>query len=73
LPVKYIQTDFNGKPFVLVNENNKATKRNVKKGKEYNSFVEVLEGISAADELITNGFENVNEGDDLKINNSKVN
>lgn len=71
LPVKYVQTDFSGKTFVLINENNKATKREVTKGKEYNGYSEITAGLSETDNLITKGYESVNEGDLLKTNSSK--
>ncbi len=71
LPVKYVQSDFTGKTFVLVNENNKATKREITKGNEYNGYAEIIAGLSESDNIIAKGFESVNEGDALKINSTK--
>jgi len=63
IPVKYIQKDLNGKKFVLVANGNKAAKKNISTGKEYNGAVEVLQGITEADQLITIGYDGLNEGD----------
>lgn len=61
--VKYIQKDLNGQKFVLVANGNKAAKKNIITGKEYNGTVEVKEGLSETDELITSGYDGLNDGD----------
>ena len=63
VPIKYIQKDFNGQKFVLVASDNKAVKKNVSTGKEYNGTIEILSGLSASDALITVGFDGLNDGD----------
>jgi membrane fusion protein (multidrug efflux system) len=67
LPVTYLQKDLKGGTFVMIAENNKATKRFVKTGKEYNGNIEITEGLTEADKLITNGYVGLNEGDVIKI------
>lgn len=69
IPLNYIQKDLKGQAFVLVAENNKATKRNISMGKEYNGKVEVTGGLTANDLLITEGYDGLNEGDLVKIKN----
>jgi RND family efflux transporter MFP subunit len=67
IPVSCIQTDLDGKYFVVVNKNNKAIYQYIQKGKEYNGQVEVLSGLSKGDSLVTEGYESVNEGDVLVV------
>lgn len=65
IPVNTLQTDDKGK-FVLVavNENGKLTarKRSVTVGELYGDKLEVKSGLQAGDKLITNGFQNVYDG-----------
>jgi membrane fusion protein (multidrug efflux system) len=67
LPVIYLQKDLKGENFVMVAENNKAAKRFVKTGKEYNGNIEITEGLTEADKVITNGYVGLNEGDVIKV------
>lgn len=67
MPLNYVQKDLKGSHFVLVAENNKAVKRSVTLGKEYNGKVEITEGLSTTDLLITSGYDGLNEGDAIKI------
>jgi membrane fusion protein (multidrug efflux system) len=68
LPVNYVQKDLKGAQYVLVAENNKAVKRFVKLGREFNGQAEVLEGLSPEDLVITSGYNDINEGDAIKLN-----
>lgn len=65
--LNYIQKDLKGDRFVLVAYNNKAAKRTVKLGKEYNGRVEIIDGFTETDLLITSGYDGLNEGDAIKI------
>lgn len=65
--LNYIQKDLKGQAFVLVAEGNKAAKRNVTLGKEYNGTVEITSGLSETDLLITSGYDGLNEGDAIKV------
>ena len=67
IPLNYIQKDLKGQQFVLVAEGKKAAKRNITLGKEYNGNVEVVEGLSESDLLITSGYDGLNEGDAIKV------
>lgn len=68
VPIRIIQGT-NGERYVYIADGNKASKKVIKTGREYNGRVEVKEGLNAGDLLITQGFENINEGD--PINYSK--
>ncbi|MBK7818794.1 MAG: hypothetical protein IPJ60_15535 [Sphingobacteriaceae bacterium] len=62
-----MQKDLNGQSYIMISENDKATRRNITMGKQYNGKVEILDGISATDNVITSGYEGLNEGDLVKI------
>jgi membrane fusion protein (multidrug efflux system) len=65
--LNYIQKDLKGQPFVLVAEGDKAAKRNVTLGKQYNGVVEITSGLNESDLLITSGYDGLNEGDAIKV------
>lgn len=65
--LNYIQKDLKGQPFVIVADGEKAAKRNVTLGKEYNGVVEIKSGLSETDLLITSGYDGLNEGDKIKV------
>lgn len=67
IPLNYVQKDLKGTPFVFISENNKATKRNVVLGKEYNGVAEIKEGLTENDLLITSGYDGLNEGDAIQL------
>ncbi len=67
IPLNYVQKDLKGSHFVFVVENNKATKRTVKLGKEYNGVAEIIEGLTNSDLLITEGYDGLNEGEAVQI------
>lgn len=67
VPISYVQKDLKGTHFVLIAEGNKAAKRNVVLGKEYNGVAEIKEGLTESDLLITSGYDGLNEGDAIKI------
>lgn len=67
VPLSYIQKDLNGQSYIFVFDNDKATRRNISLGKQYNGKVEILSGLSETDQVITSGYEGLNEGDLVKI------
>jgi membrane fusion protein (multidrug efflux system) len=69
IALNYLQKDINGSYFVLIADNNKATKRNVIIGHEYNGRVEIKEGLKENDLLITDGLDGLNEGEVIKVKN----
>ncbi len=71
IPLNYLQKDLSGSYYVLLAENNKATKRNVLLGREYNGYVEIKEGLNENDLLITEGVDGLNEGEIIKVRNQE--
>ncbi|HZL12093.1 MAG TPA: efflux RND transporter periplasmic adaptor subunit [Prolixibacteraceae bacterium] len=66
LPVNYIQSDQEGKfIYVAQPKGNEFTaeKRMIKTGMDYDGIVEVLEGLTAGENIITAGFQNLNPGE----------
>ena len=67
VPISYVQKDLKGTHFVLIADGNKAAKRNVVLGKEYNGVAEIKDGLTESDLLITSGYDGLNEGDAIQI------
>lgn len=68
LPVNYIQNNQEGKFIYIAKQNGNdwtAEKRSVKTGMDYDGIIEVLEGVTAGDKIITTGFQNLNPGDNI--------
>ena len=66
VPVKFIQKGTN-ENFVLVAENGKVVKKLIKISHEYNGLAELSEGLKEGDLLITEGYDLVNEGDQVNV------
>lgn len=66
LPVNYVQSNQDGK-FIFVAKQNGgewiAEKRSIKTGMDYDGTIEVMEGLTAGDNIITSGFQNLNPGE----------
>ena len=67
IPIHYIKKDLKGQTYVLIAQGNKAEKKNVSIGREYNGKVEIIEGLDETTKLITSGFEGLNEGDAIRV------
>ncbi|MBI3501472.1 MAG: efflux RND transporter periplasmic adaptor subunit [Bacteroidetes bacterium] len=65
-PVSVVQHAEEG-DFVFVADANKAKKVRVKVGKTYNGNSEIVEGLKEGDKLITKGFQELNEGEEIKF------
>lgn len=68
IPVTYVQGNQGGKFIFIAKQNGNewiAEKRNIKTGMDYDGIVEVLEGLTAGDKIITAGFLNLTEGQKL--------
>ena len=50
-----------------MDEKQQAKLREVSLGNSYESKVEILSGLTLGDQVITTGYEELNEGDQLKI------
>lgn len=66
IPVSAIQRTEDG-DFVFISEGTKATKAKVKVGKMYNGKAEILEGLKEGDKFISKGFQELNEGEEIKM------
>lgn len=67
IPAKSILYNNKGESYVFILENNLVRKKIIKIGLEYNQQQLVLEGLSIGDQLITDGFQALSEGDQVKI------
>ena len=70
LPIGAVQKSSDGEfVYVAGQDGNKtiAKRKIVKSGMIYNGFTEIKSGLEAGDKVITNGFQNVIEGDAIRI------
>ena len=70
VPVNNVR-EVNGEYFVIVAEKrnglNKSAKRKVKPGTTYNGQTEILSGLNSGDMLITAGYQDLEDGDEIKF------
>ncbi len=59
----FVQSDEAGNHYVMVAEGNKAIKKMVKTGKAFNGQVEITEGLANDSQLITKGYDSLDDGD----------
>ncbi len=62
IPNSSVLTDQQGDYVFVVDDTQKALRRNIKRGQKFGPLVEVTSGLSAADTVIINGFINVRDG-----------
>lgn len=65
-PVNYVQSNQDGKYVYVAKQNGNewnAERRIIKTGMDYNGVIEILEGISAGEKVITSGFQGLNQGE----------
>ena len=67
VPINVLKKDLES-DFVLIEVDGKATKAVVKVGQVYGDKAEILGGLKPGDRLITVGYEDLNEGDKVKVN-----
>jgi membrane fusion protein, multidrug efflux system len=68
VPINLIQKDLSNTDFVLVENAGRAKRMPVKVGQMYGEKAEILSGLKSGDKIITMGFQDLNEGDAVKIN-----
>lgn len=66
IPVNLIQKSEEG-DYVLIADNGAARKVGVKVGQTYGDKAEIISGLKAGDNLITVGYQTLNDGDKIKI------
>ena len=62
IPNSSVQTDQQGDYVFVMDENKKASRRNIKRGQRFAPLVEVTSGLAATETVIINGFINVRDG-----------
>lgn len=67
VPINVLKKDLDGRDFVFIESDGKAVKAIVKVGQYYGDAAEILSGIKAGSKLIVNGFEDLTEGDMVKV------
>ena len=68
LPANYVQTNQDGKYIYIAKQDGDgwvAERRIVKTGMDYNGTIEIVEGISAGEKIITSGFQELNAGENV--------
>jgi membrane fusion protein, multidrug efflux system len=68
VPINLLQKDLTNTDFVLVESAGRAKKMPVKVGQMYGEKAEILSGLKAGDKIITAGYQDLNEGDAVKVN-----
>ena len=68
IPINLIQKDLTNTDFVLVESLGRVKKMPIKIGQMYGEKAEILSGLKAGDKIITVGFQDLNEGDAVKVN-----
>ena len=74
IPINIVQNDDKGKfVYVAANENGKlvARKRMVTTGEFYANAIEILSGLAAGEQVVTEGYQNIFDGQNLTVNTSK--
>ena len=74
IPINIVQNDDKGKfVYVAATENGKliARKRVVTIGEFYANTIEILSGLSAGEQVVTEGYQNLYDGQSLTINSNK--
>jgi len=68
IPVNYVQSNQDGKFIYIAKQNGNdwtAEKRIVKTGMDYDGTIEILEGLTTGENIITSGFQNLNPGEKI--------
>jgi RND family efflux transporter MFP subunit len=70
VPLNVVQNMEDGHFLYVAESSNgvvKAVRRKVKTGSIYNGVVEILEGLKTGDKVITSGYQNVNDGQEIQL------
>jgi membrane fusion protein (multidrug efflux system) len=68
LPLAAIQEDENGR-YVFINDEGKAARRAIGTGEIRADHIEIVDGLEAGTQVVITGFNGLNEGKKLKIEN----
>jgi membrane fusion protein, multidrug efflux system len=70
IPINYIQTDPKGNfVYIIENKNNKSytKKAFIEQGQSYNGNVEILKGLNIGDKVVTSGYLDLEEGENVVL------
>ena len=67
IPTSVVMRGEDGKDYVVILENKKAKKIHIVSGRKYQGRTEILEGLKDGDQLVTKGFQELNNGDEVKF------
>ena len=68
LPVNYVQNDQKGKFIYIAKQDGQkwiVDKRIITTGKDYDGVIEVLDGLKTGEKIITEGYQNLNSGENI--------
>ena len=65
VPTNTIQQNEKGQDYVLIADNHKATKRIIETGSNYNGTTVVTKGLSKGDKIISFGYSEVVDGQNI--------
>ncbi|GIW60175.1 MAG: membrane protein [Patescibacteria group bacterium] len=71
LPLEYLNVDENEQAYVLIYEDNKVARRNIVTGLQNDSHIEVLEGLTKDDQIITSDPTNLQVGQTVTLKGAK--
>lgn len=66
VPTRSVQQSANGKQFVWIAENNKASRRFVEVGQTIGDRIAILSGLTEGDKVIVEGYQKVSENSEIK-------
>lgn len=67
IPIEFVMMSADGRRFVWFNENGIARRRYISTGNARGNGIEVTEGLSAGDNIITEGCHKISEGDNISV------
>ncbi len=67
IPIEVVMTSADGRSFVWCDENGTARRRFIATGKARGNGVEVTQGLSEGDVIVTEGFQKISEGDNISV------
>lgn len=71
LPLEYLNVDENEQTYVLIYEDNKVARRNIVTGLQNDSHIEVIEGLTKEDQIITSDPTNLQVGQTVTLEGTK--
>ena len=67
IPAYAVHHDYKGAYTFVINEESKAKKTYIKKGLQFGHEIEIVEGLSSGENIVTRGFNSLRDGKDVNI------